>query len=271
MSKKVVGVIGLGSVGKSVQHAFSFYYQTQGYDVKGEYSWTSILNTNIVFICVPTPENQQGRLDCSIVTSVLERLTDHGYTGIVVIKSTIGIGFMSESQKQYPELRLVYMPEFLREKSNFTWFVNPDRIVVSGPPEYVEETLSYFEWVEKDVPILRMNHREAEIAKLAHNGFIAVKVSFTNEIEQICEENQSDPEKVMSVIWADRRVKSKEHLQPNLGPYEGKCVPKDTNELINASKKAVLLKAAEAVNQQTKKRYNLIQSTEGHRIKITQK
>lgn len=271
MSNKAVGIIGLGSVGKSVQHAFSFYYPTQGYDVKGEYSWSGILDSNIVFICVPTPGNQQGRLDGSIVTSVLERLSGDGYYGIVVIKSTIGIGFMSESQIQYPELRLVYMPEFLREKSNYTWFVNPDRIVVSGSPEDVEETLSYFGWVEEDVPILRMNHREAEIAKLAHNGFIAVKVSFTNEIEQICNDNQSDPEKVMSVIWADRRVKSKEHLQPNLGPYGGKCVPKDTNELINASKQAVLLKAAEEVNQQTKKCYKMIQNTEGHRIKITQK
>ena len=97
-----------------------------------------------------------------------------------------------------------------------------------------------------------MDHRSAEVAKLAHNGFIATKVSFTNEIENICEELNADPVSVMSVIWSDRRVKSKEHLRPHMGPYGGKCVPKDTRELMNASSRTVLLKAVEAVNQAKK-------------------
>ena len=267
MKKGIVGIVGLGSVGKSVEHAFSFYYPTHGYDIIGNYSWTKILESNIIFICVPTPEHQNGRLDCSIVTNVLDRLSKDCFNGIIAIKSTIGIGFMNQSQQRYPEQRLVYMPEFLREKSNFTWFVNPDRIVISGSPLDIDEALSYFTWIEDSVPVLRMNHREAEIAKLAHNAFIAVKVSFTNEIEQICNDNQADPEHVMGVIWADRRVKSKEHLQPYLGPYSGKCVPKDTRELINASEKVVLLKAAEKVNQQTSKRFSKKLNNESESVK----
>ena len=255
MKGRILGVIGLGSVGKSIKHTFSFFYPTRGYDILGDYSWEKILESNILFICVPTPESQRGRLDCTIVTDVLEKLYRDGYNGIIVIKSTIGIGFMEKSLQQYPELRLVYMPEFLREKNNFIWFVSPDRLVISGAPEDIEETLSYFRWIDEDVPILRMSHREAEIGKLAHNAFIAVKVSFTNEVETICRDNHADPEKVMSVIWADRRVKSREHLKPNLGPYGGKCVPKDTRELINASKSSILLEAAEEVNEQTRQRY----------------
>ncbi|MCQ1536442.1 hypothetical protein FTO70_12310 [Methanosarcina sp. KYL-1] len=106
---------------------------------------------------------------------------------------------MEKAVKNYPYLRLVYMPEFLQEKSNFTWFVCPDRLVISGEDKDVEEVLNYFSWVE-DTPILKMSHRDAEIGKLAHNAYIAIKVSFTNEMENICQEHNSDPENVMSVI-----------------------------------------------------------------------
>lgn len=243
-----IGVIGLGSVGKAVKHALTFYHPCVGYDILGEYSWEDVLNTSVVFVCVPTPEGEGGRLDCSIVESVLSRLSISRYAGVVVIKSTIGIGFMDEAAARYPELRLVYMPEFLRERSNFTWFVNPDRLVFSGSEEDIEEVLQYFAWVEEGVPLLRMTHREAELGKLAHNAFIAVKVSFTNEIEEISHEMNADPAHVMSVIWADRRVVSREHLRPGFGPYAGKCVPKDTRELINVSGSAALLRTAEDLN-----------------------
>lgn len=243
-----IGVIGLGSVGKAVKHALSFYHPCTGYDIRGEYSWEDILDTSVVFICVPTPEGGDGRLDCSIVESVLSRLSSSRYAGIVVVKSTIGVGFMDEAVTEYQDLRLVYMPEFLRERSNFRWFVNPDRLVFSGKEADVEEVLQYFAWVEDDVPVLRMTHREAELGKLAHNAYIALKVSFTNEIERISYERSADPAHVMSVIWADRRVLSREHLRPGFGAYAGKCVPKDTRELINASGCATLLQAAEDLN-----------------------
>lgn len=267
MKERIVGVIGLGSVGKSVKQTFSYFYPTRGYDILGDYSWEKILESSILFICVPTPEGQYGRLDCSIVTNVLEKLSRDGYNGIIVIKSTIGVGFMDTSLQQYPELRIVYMPEFLREKDCFSWFIAPDRLVISGDPDDIEETLEYFDWVDGDIPRLRMSHREAEIGKLAHNAFIAVKVSFTNEIETICRDNHADPEKVMSVIWADRRVKSKEHLKPNLGPYGGKCVPKDTRELMNASKNYILLRAAEKVNEQTRQHYDSVKMEQEVEIK----
>jgi UDPglucose 6-dehydrogenase len=267
MKNRIVGVIGLGSVGRSVKYAFSSYYPTCGYDILGSYSWEVILESSMLFICVPTPEGPDGRLDCSIVANVLEKLSRDGYNGIIVIKSTVGVGFMDTSLQQYPELRIVYMPEFLREKDCLSWFIAPDRLVISGNRDDIEETLEYFDWVDEDIPRLRMSNREAEIAKLAHNAFIAVKVSFTNEIETICRDNHADPEKVMSVIWADRRVKSKEHLKPNLGPYGGKCVPKDTRELMNASNNSILLRAAEIVNEHTLQRYNSVKMEQENYIK----
>jgi|GEM_PF-4572242 len=246
-----VGIVGLGSVGSAVEHALSFYYPCTGYDINGTGSWSEILKTKVTFITVSTPEGIDSRLDCSAVDNVLSRLNKSRYSGICVIKSTVGVGYTDSAVKRFPRLRIVYMPEFLREKSNFTWFVNPDRMVVSGDDQDIDAVLELFTWVDglnDTVPVLRMSHIEAEIGKLAHNARIALLVSFTNEIEQISQEHGANPNQVMSVIHADRRVKSQEHLRPGLGPYGGKCVPKDTRELINASHNTILLKAAESVN-----------------------
>ncbi len=246
-----VGIVGLGSVGSAVKHALSFYHHCAGYDIKGIGLWSDILETDVAFITVSTPEGSDGRLDCSAVDTVLSRLNDSRYSGVCVIKSTVGVGYTDTAVKHFPALRIIYMPEFLREKSNFTWFVNPDRIVVSGDDHDIGVVLALFTWVDElneSVPVLRMSHIEAEIGKLAHNARIAVLVSFTNEMEQISQEHGADPNQVMSIIHADRRVKSKEHLRSGRGPYGGKCVPKDTRELINASHHTSLLNAAESVN-----------------------
>lgn len=251
-----VGVIGVGAVGKAVLQGMSPWFDCCGYDIVGDYDWNRILDSDMVMICVSTPENGGGRLDSSNLMDVLSRLSKDKFRRLVVIKSTIGVHFLEQTENTFPLLRLVYMPEFLRERSAFQWFVNPDRLVFSGATSDCEEALSFFYWVDEDVPRLIMNHRTAEVAKLAHNAFIATKVSFTNEMENICEDLGADPVGVMSVIWADRRVKSREHLRPHMGPYGGKCVPKDTRELMNASFKTVLLKAVEAVNQNKKEASN---------------
>jgi UDPglucose 6-dehydrogenase len=243
-----MGVIGsLGTVGRTVKCTLRYYYKhVIGYDIKGEGTWKDILTSDILFICVPTKE-KNGRLDCSTVDSILDKLSKTNYNGIIVIKDTVKIGYMDDAKEKFPKSRLVYMPEFFREKSAFPWFVCPDRLVISGGSEDVKKVLEIFSWVE-DAKILVLDWKSAEVAKLANNAFIALKVSFTNEIERICNEVGADPFKVMKVIWLDRRVKSNDHLKPKLGPYGGKCVPKDTRELINATTKCIVLKAAEKLN-----------------------
>lgn len=243
-----LGVIGLGNVGNALRHTLSFYHDTVGYDIRMDSPWRPILETDAVFVCVSTPEGADGRLDCGNVRDVLSRLATDGYGGLTVVRSTVRVGFMDGASRAFPRLRLVYFPEFLRERSRLQWSVCPDRLVVGGDPTNCERVLSYFDWVE-EAPRLQMTFRDAEIGKLAHNAFIATKVSFTNEIERICREKGADAEQVMSVVAADRRVGSKEHLRPGLGPYAGSCVPKDTHELRLAGSNPVLLTAVEAVNE----------------------
>jgi glycosyltransferase involved in cell wall biosynthesis/2-polyprenyl-3-methyl-5-hydroxy-6-metoxy-1,4-benzoquinol methylase len=250
-----IGIIGIGSVGDPLKRICEVYSkEVRGYDKKGSYDWKPILGCGIVFVCVPTPEGKDGRLDCGCVEEVLTRLDKDCYQGIVAIKSTLRVGFMDEACALHPNLRLVYCPEFLREKSALQWTVNPDRLVVSGNPEDARKVLSVFVWAENAKTIVT-DYRSAEIGKLAHNAFIATKVSFTNEIERISEEQGANPEDVMEIVTSDRRVISKEHLRPNLGPYGGKCVPKDTKELKNASK-SEFLQAVERVNEETNRRYS---------------
>jgi UDPglucose 6-dehydrogenase len=231
---KEFGVIGLGSVGWSVIHGLSQYYSYAGYDILNDYKWEPILDTKLVFVCVGTPSGKDGRLDCNNVYKVLKKLFEDRYKGIVVVKSTVSIGFMDCATKEFPGLRLVYMPEFLREKNSYTWFIKPDRIVISGEQEDIDEVLSYFSWVE-NATIIKTDFKNAEIGKLAHNSYIATKVSFTNEIENICRPLGADAFDVMRIVWTDRRVACSEHLTPGLGPYGGKCVLKDMNELTNST------------------------------------
>jgi glycosyltransferase involved in cell wall biosynthesis/2-polyprenyl-3-methyl-5-hydroxy-6-metoxy-1,4-benzoquinol methylase len=259
----IIGIVGIGSVGNPLKRTCEVYFKKViGYDKKGNYHWEQILACDIVFVCVPTPKGKDGRLDCSCVEEVLTRLDEDCYSGIVAIKSTLQVGFMDKAVIAHPDLRLVYCPEFLREKSALQWTVNPDRLVVSGDPEDTKKVLSAFRWAE-DVKTIITDHRSAEIGKLAHNAFIATKVSFTNEMEKISIEQGAKPKDVMDIVTADRRVISKEHLKPYLGPYGGKCVPKDTEELKTVSK-SDFLQAVKNVNEETKLRYSQYQGIKTH-------
>jgi UDPglucose 6-dehydrogenase len=247
-SKSRVGVIGLGAVGKTLAHTLSWFHDVVPYDIKGSYDWERILSTDLALICVDTPLGSDGRLNCSNVNDVLNRLQKGGYARTIGIRSTVRVGFMTQAAVTHPKLRLVYFPEFIRERSRLQWTVCPDRLVLAGEERDVRVILSAFDWVE-DAPTLRMSFLEAELGKLAHNAFIATKVSFTNEIERICQSYDADPEKVLQVVTVDRRVLSREHLRPNRGPYNGSCVPKDTHELMVAGGGAPLLAAVEQVKE----------------------
>lgn len=227
------GVIGMGSVGSAMIHSLSRYFEYECYDICEDYPFEPILGCDVVFICVPTNLGSDGHLDCSIVRDCISTLSSLGFQGVTVVKSTLRLGFCDMVLSEYPSVRLVYMPEFLRENNSFSWCADPDRVVVAGVDEDVDTVLGFFGWMGRTVPILRMSYKEAEFGKVVHNAFIATKVSFTNMIEMASYEAGMDPFKVMGVIWSDRRVKTLAHLRPGLGGFSGKCVPKDTTETLS--------------------------------------
>ena len=245
-----IGVIGLGVVGNTIFHVMKFFHDhVVGYDkCKCSDSFEDVCATDFIFVAVPTGR-KEGRLDCSNVRDVLERLEAHSYPGIVCIKSTVGVKFLDEARKF--NLRIVYMPEFLHEETRLADFVSPDYIVMSGEEEDLSTLRQAFFWVD-DNKFFIVDDRTAEVAKLALNAFAATKISFANEIRSICNEVGADAEKVMELLRQDKRC-AKEYTDPTRGPYGGKCLPKDTRELMNCTIKSILLRAVEEVNEKIKK------------------
>ncbi len=226
-----IGIVGLGAVGTAVLEGMRLHHDVHGYDIDGRGHWDRIISSDALFICVPTDGTTGGGLDSEVVEGVVSRVSDSAYEGLIIVKSTLQPGTMSRLQSIFPSVRIVYMPEFLREKDAAEWFQNPDRLVAAGSPEDVEEAFGYFEWVPESTPRLAMSELEAEIGKIAHNSFIATKVTFTCEVERICKTFDADPQPVMEVVWRDRRVQNRAHLTPGLGGFDGKCIPKDTQAL----------------------------------------
>lgn len=252
-----IGIVGLGSVGTAAYDGLNHYWKgnVYGYDIDGRGDYTDILDSDIVLICVSTDEAEDGRLDMTNTLDVLNKLHENEYKGLVVMKSTVQLGFFDGIKGKY-DLRLCYAPEFLRERSAFKFFVYPDRLVFGFPDgdyseedEYILETT--FNWCQ--CPTFYMSTTEAEIMKLAHNAKIATDVSFTNEIKMLCTDMKCDPKIVMESIYTDRR-RTRHWLNPEGGPYGGKCVPKDTKDLMIATQ-SNFFKAVEETNERVKKRH----------------
>ena len=231
-----IGIVGLGAVGTAVLQGMREHHSVSGYDIDGRGKWVSLLRTGAVFVCVPTDALPNGELNMKIVEEVVSRLANDEYKGLIIVKSTLHPGVMDKMHASHPNCKLVYMPEFLREKDAVEWFQEPDRLVASGNHYLVSEAFELFTWVPEDIPRMKMSFLEAEIGKLAHNAYIATKVTFTCEVERICNSIGANSANVMEVVWRDRRVGNSAHLTPGLGGFSGKCVPKDTSALATIDK-----------------------------------
>ncbi len=226
-----VGVVGLGSVGEAAFSTFSKHFNVVAFDVDGRGDWDEIISSDIALVCVPTDGSPDDTLEMAHIFQTMSRLASQTYRGLIVIKSTLQPGTMDVILEKHPSLRVAYVPEFLREKDAIEWFESPDRLVYSCHSTDEAELLAAFSWISGDVPRVPMTHLEAELGKLAHNAYIATKVTFTVEIERIAKQLGADPSRVMETVWRDRRVMNPAHLTPNLGGFAGKCVPKDTAAL----------------------------------------
>jgi UDPglucose 6-dehydrogenase len=244
-----IGVIGLGMVGETVLHTMKFYHKwVKGYDkYKESDSFEEVCQADIIFLAVPT-NSKNGRLDSSILNEVLENLVDVSYKGIVCIKSTVAINYLNEARR-YP-LRIVYMPEFLHERSRLSDFLSPDHVVMSGDDNDIEILKQAFPWIKKS-KYWTVDDRTAEMSKLFINAFAAMKISFANEVSVLSNEIGADPVKIMEILRNNKRC-APEYTNPTLGPYDGSCLPKDTQELVNFSNKSIILRAVEEFNNKYK-------------------
>jgi UDPglucose 6-dehydrogenase len=214
----------------------------------------------IVFICVGTPPTYSGDADLSAVWSTLEELSELEERTVLVMKSTVPVGTGAKVRSEldvrgYAHVGYVSNPEFLSESTAIRDFTSPDRIVI-GAFDATDGDAVEALYEPLDAPVVRMDVGSAEMVKLASNAFLATKISFINEIANVCEETGADVAQVAEGMGLDRRI-GPLFLRPGIG-YSGSCLPKDVTALKqlagNSGYHFQLLTAVIEVNELQKRR-----------------
>lgn len=216
----------------------------------------------IVFLALPTPQGEDGSADLKYVLGVADHLGKilNGYK-IIVDKSTVPVGTAEKVREAIAnsydgEFDVVSNPEFLREGVAVDDFMKPDRVVIGTNSERARKLLNdlYSPFVRQGNPIIFMDERSAELTKYAANSFLATKISFMNEIAQLCERMGADVDMVRRGIGGDERI-GKRFLFPGIG-YGGSCFPKDVKALSKSAKEVGyefrILEAVMNVNERQK-------------------
>jgi UDPglucose 6-dehydrogenase len=225
---------------------------------------------DIVIIAVGTPKREDGSCDISYVMNAAEMIGKNiNDNTLIVTKSTVPVGtgelIAKRVQSQlderfdegeFPSFRVASNPEFLREGSAVDDFMEPDRIVV-GAKEQSDRDLLASVYDPLDAPVVKTELRTAEMIKYASNAMLATKISFINEIANVCEEVGADVEKVADGMGLDSRIK-RDFLNAGVG-YGGSCFPKDTEALVQIAGQggydSQILSAVMAVNQRQRGRF----------------
>lgn len=246
-----IGVIGDGFVG----HAVSEGFKSHGFEVK---VWDKFKESNyfeevercdFIFICVPTP--YKDGIDLSVVDETFERLKN--YRGVVVIKSTVIPGTARSYQEKYPRMSIVSNPEFLSQDTAEEDFLHPDKILIGYTSDDLSGVLTALDvgdlYKDFEAPVIILRSEETEMVKYMVNAYYALRVTFANEIYDICEDLGVNYDRVRGCFELDKRV-APGHFDVFHGGYRGfggKCLPKDLAAL-NKVSNSTLLKTVQKIN-----------------------
>ena len=234
---------------------------------QGRLSFTTDLKSAIdqcdyVFLALPTPPGEDGSADLSYILGVADELgkiiTDYK---VIIDKSTVPVGTAEKviaaiAKNAQCDFDVVSNPEFLREGFAVDDFMKPDRVVIGLSSERAKKHMDdlYRPFVRQGNPIIYMDEKSAELTKYAANSFLATKITFMNEIANICEKVGADVDQVRMGMGSDTRI-GKRFLFPGIG-YGGSCFPKDVQALVKSSKDIdynfQILNAVMEVNQTQK-------------------
>ena len=233
-----VGIIGQGFVGSAVYQKFKSFFKLYTYDLKEELSNSSfnelIENCNIIFVCLPTPMNKDGSCNIEIVREVLYKI-NNSTKSIIVNKSTVVPGTTEKFNKEFKNLEIVFNPEFLTERNSTQDFNNQARIILGGPRPATTKLKQIYSTVFPDAHVIKTGSKHAEMIKYFTNCFLANKVSFANEMYNLCSVLNLDYDKVVEYATLDKRLGNSHWAVP--GPdgdfgFGGHCFPKDLSAII---------------------------------------
>lgn len=257
-----IGIIGQGFVGNAVYQKFKKYFDILTFDTDSKLANSTYeeltLLCDVIFLCLPTPMNDDGSCHINIVEDELNKLNKGKY--IVVIKSTVPPGTVEKWNKEFKNLKIVFNPEFLTERNAVDDFNNQNRIILGGPRPATTKLKQIYSKVFPNAHIIKTGSTHAEMVKYFTNCFLALKVSFANEMFEITKNLNLDYDKVVEYAILDKRLGKSHWAVP--GPdgdfgYGGHCFPKDVKALIKLAEHLgihpKILNATDSKNEDVRK------------------
>lgn len=248
-----IGIIGQGFVGSAIREGLKNFYKVNTYDLNPSKCNSTheevCKESDIIFMCLPTPMRSDGSCDTRILEKAIQNVDEtcievgrKSSRPILVIKSTVIPGTTERIGKNFtnrgdenPDMSVCFSPEFLTEANSFDDFKNQSRIVIGGPRPATGTIKQMFRKAFPTIPIIKTGTRTAEMVKYFTNCFLATKVTFANQMYQICLDNNIDYDKVCEYALHDTRIGKSHFAVPgpdgDLG-YGGHCFPKDLAAMI---------------------------------------
>ena len=199
---------------------------------------SAVSQVQFVFVCVPTPSQDDGSADLSVVRSVSKEMSDSLISGsIVILKSTVPIGTSVQVDEWIGrnDVEVASNPEFLQAGRAVAAFRNPDRIIIGANTLATREKVAEL-YVKVSAPVVCTDSRSAELIKYASNAYLASRITFVNNVAELCEKTGGEASNVLRGVGLDKRI-GEDFLQPGPG-WGGSCFPKDTRALISVAAEA---------------------------------
>lgn len=226
-----IGIIGLGVVGEAVKHGLERIGHTvRGCDIRlPQTNLGQLLDTQIIFLSLPTPCREDGTCETSIVEKVVAEIEAAGYGGLVVIKSTVTPGTTDTLAARHPKLRFAFCPEFLRERAAYTDFVENHDVCVIGA--YNDDDYELVKEAHGNLPKAFANVRpiEAEFSKYFSNVYNAMRIIFANSFFDVATKAGADYSKIKRAMVLRSNIEDAYlDCNENFRGFGGVCLPKDT-------------------------------------------
>jgi UDPglucose 6-dehydrogenase len=250
-----IGIVGLGIIGSACKYGFEkLGHKVLSHDIKLNTKLEDLIDSEIIYVCVPTPQNEDGSCDVSIVENVISDLKYLNYIGIIAIKSTVK-PTTTETLRQKYNMEICFVPEFLRERCAITDFTENHDLLAVG----TESKSVYSKIVEchgkypKSYDMLTST--EAELLKYYSNVFNSVRIIFANEMYEICKTVDANYTKIKDAFIKRGTTKDMYlDVNENFRGYGGVCLPKDTAALASFVKELNLdMKLFETIDNENKK------------------
>jgi len=228
-----IGIIGVGIVGSAIKYGFEkLGHNVYTHDTRHYTSIEDVKDTEVVFICVPTPSLKNGKCNVHIVKDVVFELDRLDYKGVIAIKSTVEPGTTQRLQEKYTDRTICYVPEFLRERCAITDFCENHDLCVVGT-----DNSDVFKLIEKahgkyPKNIIQLSVTEAELVKYFNNVYNATLITFANSFYEICEKMGVNYTNIKNaIVNRDHIFDQYLDCNENFRGFGGVCLPKDTKAL----------------------------------------